>query len=37
MFSKAIDVSPVKCIAKKIPVIIWVIRQAPSNLPKFHI
>lgn len=25
-----------KCIAKKIPVIIWIPKHNPSNLPKFH-
>lgn len=36
MQSKAVEISAEKCIAKKIPVIIWIPKQNPSIEPKFQ-
>jgi hypothetical protein len=30
------EISPVKCIAKNNPVIIWIIKLSPKRDPKFH-
>lgn len=33
---KAVEISAEKCIARKIPVIIWIVKQKPNIDPKFQ-